>query len=163
MYRLIFPLLFSLSINVCAIAQAPTSPSKSKFNKSDLKIVVTNWANQAFALPEYFWNKYSDTLIQQVGVNEFDLMKKHGPGTYPKEMALLSEGNLQNPDSLYRKLSKLNLELVAQLRHFNEEGTYIGIYALLRVPYSLNKDWDAFVKWDTVYFIFPMHALKIVD
>lgn len=162
MYRLMIALFVIVSLVSCANKKLTHAPVAVENNKKQPDVVVINWGKKAAVLPEDFWDKYRDTLIQQVGAVEYQYMKEHGPGHYPEQMVLLSpSGNMQDPNAYYKKMAELKYELAARYRHFNDQGSYNGMYNILRVPYSLNQNWDSNAKWDTVYFIFSEKAVQV--
>jgi hypothetical protein len=148
--------VFAISLLFFCLPSLSQTPEK-KYDPS-IRIRVTDWRQVAFMLTPNYWNDMKANEIRsQIGNEEFEKMKVYSDylnipcqfliycerrdGSAKKEINVLGE-----------KLSKLNAYRIAIFHHTNSKNKTFEL-AILRVPYSQNKDWDPEAKWDTVYFI----------
>ncbi|MEO7924516.1 MAG: hypothetical protein ABIR30_12620 [Chitinophagaceae bacterium] len=118
------------------------------------RAIVTHWGSRAIILlSDNYFLETKDSIIAQIGQEEFDNMKnkcsKNGwpDGLYSSD---LSEEEDRKFDSL---LNNLKMYSIASYTHIYY-GTRFDRYVILRVPYEENKEWNANVKWDwNVYFL----------
>ncbi|PZR07779.1 MAG: hypothetical protein DI539_23310 [Flavobacterium psychrophilum] len=125
-------------------------------------VSVTDWnAIGLLFVPEFF-EQNRDTLVQQIGEQEFEKVKKSGNLLgWPRSMQYKpgQQKDTAAQKHYFERLSKLKVYKVASWQqYYNNQKTYR--YALLRVPYAVNINWDKDSKWDTVYFIIKESALK---
>jgi hypothetical protein len=141
------------------ISQKRPEPSKAKLVK------VTDYGRLMFLLPEEYWENKAAQIERQIGVHEFEMVKKYSHrDNIPCEMQIFCEDKNGNPkkslDSLKKKQSRLKVYHIATYTHIDNFGNNKGEYCILRVPYLENKNWDTNVTWDTVYFIIRKDVVK---
>jgi hypothetical protein len=136
-------------------AQSPNPPIEKE-------AAVTDWnAIGLLFVPEFF-EQNRDTLIRQIGEQEFEKVIKFGNILgWPRSMQYKpgQQKDTAAQKFYFERLNKLKMYKVASWQQsYNHQKTYR--YALLRVPYAANVDWDKDSKWDTIYFIIKESALK---
>jgi hypothetical protein len=155
-----------LSISILCTLNGISQENNHPFPK-DSVAVVNNWNKRSYILAEGFWEKNYNLVIAQIGLAEFEKVKKYSHrNNLPCAMQLFCEdkdgSKIKNGDSLNSKLGKLNLYKIASFPGYNKYGEFTKEFTILRVPYERNKDWDKSIVWDTVYFIVPSQYVEIL-
>lgn len=113
---------------------------------------VTDWNHRNVVPAKEPWSKDSLNIVKQIGPEEFEKVKNNcDMYTWPTVMSPIQSGRLMKGE-LTRKLNKLKVYKIATY----SLTTYQGVdytKAILRIPYSENKNWDSTAKWDVTYFI----------
>lgn len=122
---------------------------------------VKNWNEKIFAFPADYWDNDAKEIIQKLGAREFEKIKMNTDyNVLPVQMSLLQNGRLADTAKLYKKLDQLRMHKIATYTHINSKGVDKGVWAILRVLYSENRNWDSLCKWDTFYFIVPNELVE---
>lgn len=103
-----------------------------------------------------FWNGKEAKIIEQIGQEEFEMVKKFSDSPYvPCEM---KRKCIQGVDTLSienyiwkERLTRLNFYKIAKFNSIDKYGKE-SLYCILAVRYNDNKNWIPNVKWETVYF-----------
>jgi hypothetical protein len=128
---------------------------------------VSDWAHTIWLFPDDYWDKKSQEIIKQIGNAEFEKVKKFSHRDYiPCQLQQFCEDKdgrpKKNLDSLCKRKTELNVYKIATFMHHSNNGVLKGPYAVIRVPYEENKNWDPTAKWDTVYFVIEDKYIKEV-
>lgn len=119
-------------------------------------IKVKNWDKKLYMIQDTYWDNDAKEIIGQIGEEEFNKVKAYSDyRTIPDQMALMVNGRKADFPMLYKNMDRLKMYKIAKYRHINENHDDKGLWAIVRVPYSENKEWDAKAQWNTVYFIIP--------
>lgn len=145
-------LIIGLLISLNSLSQVNNLKSNSCINTGK-KVKVKDWNKKIFLFPDDYWDNKKEILVKQVGKNEFERIKIYSKAdNTPCQMLLYCGGKLADTALLNKKLSGLNVFEIASYEHVNNKGVKRE-WSILRVPYGENKNWDAKVKWDTLYFV----------
>jgi hypothetical protein len=136
--------------------------AQSSSSSIEKEVSVTDWnAIGLLFVPEFF-EQNRDTLVRQIGEREFEKVLKFGNILgWPRSMQYKpgQQKDTTAQQDYFERLSRLKMYKVASWQqYYNNQKTFR--YALLRVPYAVNINWDKDSKWDTVYFIVKENALK---
>jgi hypothetical protein len=134
--------------------------SQTQLSKYDSlkRVRVAGWSDMIFIFPPNYWDeKKREYIIRQVGENEFEKMKLFSDyRNIPCPFLVFCEdrdGSARKElDSLCAKFDKLNVYRIASYFHTDAKNQTVE-WAILRVPYESNKEWDPDAKWDRVYFV----------
>jgi hypothetical protein len=158
MKRINFCLLLLL-ISIFAVAQGT-----SKTDKIESKVKVKNWGQRIYVFPPNYWDNKHDQIVAQIGDDEFENVKKFSHHNYmPKQMQIFDGKRIVDSVALNKKMSLLNLHLIATFTHITPKGINRGRWAILRAPYMDNTKWDTTVKWDTVYFVINISEIEYLN
>lgn len=140
-----------IAINIFAQNSTPLLEGKHRARVTNWKKGLILWVTR----PNY-WESKSSEIIRQIGNNEFEKVKAFSGRNIPCQMQLFCEDVDGKPkkeiNAFSRKLDRLVFYKIAEYAtHEGEAGMKKN--AILRVPYSENKDWDETASWDTVYLI----------
>ncbi|MEO6613469.1 MAG: hypothetical protein ABIT05_15845 [Chitinophagaceae bacterium] len=148
--------IFFFAILVCTgiVSFAQPANTGNLFPVKGQLVKVTDWGSRSiYILSGNFFLETKDSIVAQVGEQEFDEMKgKCSSGDWPKGLykSDLSEEEDKAFDVL---LNKLKMYRIAVYTHIYN-GITFERYVILRVPYEENKNWDNSVQWEgNVYFL----------
>jgi hypothetical protein len=140
-------LTFSILITGVVKAQNNTYPVKG------IPAVVTHWGSLSIWLGSDFFSETRDSIITQIGEDEFDWMKSRCSSSgWPKGLYLSSLDEAE--DKIYEeRLGRLKKYRIASFQHIYH-GVRYDRYVILRIPYDENSKWDESVQWEkSLYFI----------
>ena len=144
------------TILVCISGAAfsqPGNPGVSFPVKGQL-VKVTDWGSRSiYILGGNFFLETKDSIVAQVGEQEFDEMtKKCSSGDWPKGLYKPDLGD-EEDKAFDTSLNKLKMYRIATYTHIYN-GITFERHVILRVPYEENKNWDKTVEWEeNVYFL----------
>jgi hypothetical protein len=139
-------------------------------------VKVLDWQTRSWITFDDFFERSKQQIISQIGTYEFELVKQYAqhwrwPDSFKfssKQYKNKAEKKLHHlQDSLDRKLydsllNRLKMYKIAVFDNLLDDGKTVRKYAILRVPFSTNREWDKETKWDTVYFILRDDAIAEV-
>ena len=147
--------LLILFISMLASAQV-TSRSVNE----DPYVKVKNWGEKLFLFPPNYWENKYEEIVAQIGADEFEKVKKFSYyQNIPSQMTIFDGRKIVDTVTLYKKFDQLKVQHIATFTHFTRAGINRGKFAILRVPYKGNANWDTAAKWDTVYFVIGLSQI----
>jgi hypothetical protein len=143
-------------------AQTPQGPANS-----GRRVRVKDWGRAIFIFPPNYWNNKEEAIINQIGDKEFQKMKMYSDSrNIPCQFLMFCEdrdGNpLKNLDTLGQRLGQLNIYRIATFSHTDSKNN-THEWAILRIPYNENRNWDPAVKWDSLYFVMRADVTEIIN
>ncbi|HEX4875073.1 MAG TPA: hypothetical protein VFV31_00280 [Chitinophagaceae bacterium] len=117
-------------------------------------VKVKDWGSRALMiLSDNYFSATRDSIIYQVGQEEFDELKNRCAANGWPEGLYVSGVSDEEDKAFDAKLNRLKMYRIAAYTHIYNGKTF-DRYAILRVPYEENKDWDLSVKWTgNLYFL----------
>lgn len=155
----IYFLLILLTLNgVIALGQTSKKPVPG------VPVKVTNWQERVLMINDSVMEQIKDSITSIIGEAEYEKFKANS--TAFKWPTAIGGKMWRRADSLLRrehneKLGRLHVYQIASYQHVWEGVTRIK-YAILRVPYKGNEDWDKEVKWDTIYFMVDEKCVQVL-
>ncbi len=155
--------LLLLIISTSSFGQSPKDKMIETRSIADTPAIVNNWSEAIFLFPPDYWengrDKKAEEIIQQIGMKEFEQVKKFSHQlNIPCQFLIFCETRDGSPkknlDTLRNKMNKLKAYKLATFTHINPANEEFPM-VILKVPYKENTNWDTTAKWDSVYFIFP--------
>lgn len=116
---------------------------------------VTNWNKRSLYQNSNVFNYTKKTIISQIGEDEFEKVKKYSsmegwPLAFQHDVSKKDDSSFMK--SQYEKFNKLKLYKIASFNYpLNIPNS--KRYAILRIPYDENRNWDSTANWDTIYVI----------
>jgi hypothetical protein len=127
-----------------------------------LVVKVKDWNKKLFMIHDTYWDNDAKEIISKIGEDEYNKVKVYSDyKTIPDQMSLMVNGTKANIPVLYKNLDRLKMYKIATYRHINEEKEDRGVWAIIKVPYDENKEWDSKVKWEHLYFIIPDELVEV--
>lgn len=132
-------------------------------NSKPIKVDVVDWGSLSIWIGNDFFNATRDSIVAQIGDEEFEWMKDHCTSrNWPKGMYDSSLDEEEDKKHM-EKLNRLKKYKIASFQHIYN-GMIFERYVILRVPYEDNKDWDPLVKWErSVYFLLNESDTREID
>ena len=127
------------------------------------KVDVIDWGSLSIWIGNDFFNATKDSIVAQIGEEEFEWMKNHCTSrNWPKGMYNSSLDEEEDKKHM-EKLNRLNKYKIATYQHIYN-GQVFERYAILRIPYEDNRDWDPAMKWErAVYFLLSESDTREID
>lgn len=128
-------------------------------------VKITDWGQLTIIPPKDFWEAGENEIINQIGEKEFESAKTFSRReNIPCQMQIFCEdidgSSKKNLELLKEKQSKLKVYKIATCTYIDKERGGTTKFAILRVPYNENKNWDTAAKWNLVYFLVPTKVVE---
>ena len=117
-------------------------------------VKVKDWGQKTFMVTDVFWNIAKDEVINKIGKDRFENLRKYSSNDKIPIAFQLWDGNVDHKKVNFEEYKKrLGTLKVYKYITFNykEEGKVFN-QMILSVPYQ-KLYWDNASKWDTVYFM----------
>jgi hypothetical protein len=127
-------------------------------------VKVKDWQKKALFLRKDYWSLYRESLIPQIGKDEFEKVIRYSDvRSIPYQLTLYKGFQKIPEDSLALLSKKLDRLICYKIADLVYGGKEVGVKpaVLIRIPYEENKDWDPTAKWDNVYFIIPADQVEV--
>lgn len=130
-----------------------------------IPVRVLDWDRWSMTFVDNFFTEYTDTLIQQIGLDGIEEVKKHGrisgwPASFQYQVKFVKD-TIARKD-FYNRLSKLKVFKIASFNHIYQ-GKNWGPYVILKVPYKENVTIVKDSTWKEnidMYFLLEAAATK---
>ena len=110
------------------------------------RVTVTNWGSRCiYIVSDAYFNQTKDSIIAKIGADEFNAMAAGCTrNAWPNGFY---DGDALDDAAAKKKLNQLKMYRIATYQHiFN--GKVFERYAILRIPYQGNEEWDRNVTWE---------------
>ncbi|AXY76086.1 hypothetical protein D3H65_19780 [Paraflavitalea soli] len=156
--KIIASTLLLIALTVASYAQ-----NSGRSIANNKPVFVKHWMKTLLMFNKEFWNDNKvQEIVSQIGEEEFKKVQKFsGSDNIPSQFSFpYVMVELKGDSLLYQKRnSQLKVYKIASYKHY-WNNQFWGNYAILRVPYTENKNWDSTLKWDTVYFVIPEQYIE---
>ena len=110
------------------------------------------------------FDETKDEIIKQIGLMEFDSVKKYSAvNSWPEEFAPKMRQTKEEKEQFLKRINELKLFEIASYIH-KYKGEEFGSFAIIRIPYKENENWNSEVKWEGCrYFILPEKYIQVIE
>ena len=141
-------------IVLTATAQESHFPVKGKQTE------VLDWGSLSIIIGNAFFDATRDSIIHQIGPDEFEEMKTRcTQAGWPKGL-YLSSLDEEEDKAHEEKMNRLKKYRIATYTHIYNNMIF-DRYVILRVPFEENRDWDPGIQWSgNIYFLLKENDVR---
>ncbi len=143
-------------------AKAQLATESRKFPVKGVLVNVIDWGSRSLImLTDAFFNETKDSIILQIGEQEFDKMKnKCSTSGWPE--GFYKSGLSDDEENIFHAtLNNLKMYKIATFTHIYN-GIAFSPHVILRIPFEENKSWNPGIKWEEdIYFLMEEKDVRV--
>ncbi|MBL0069391.1 MAG: hypothetical protein IPP39_13155 [Chitinophagaceae bacterium] len=153
---LIFLIFLNFSVNAQSVPGPATYPVKG------LLMSVKDWGSRSIMILNAFFEETKDSIISQIGEEEFDEMKSNCSSSGWPQGVYSSGMSDEDEVAFDRKLNELKMYRIASYTH-KYNGKIFDRYVIVRVPFEENKNWNPSIQWKgNIYFLLKEKDIELI-
>lgn len=143
--------------------KAQLASESRKFPVKGTLANVIDWGSRSLImLSDAFFDETEDSIIVQIGQQEFNEMKNKCSTSGWPEGFYKSGLSHEEENIFHATLNKLKMYKIATFTHMYN-GVAFSPHVILRIPFDENKFWNLSIKWENnIYFLMEEKDVRAV-